>query len=226
VHERRALLNAGRQPARPRHAQVFHVRLLDLIERAEAPAVERPAPHQPFVRIGILQHCVGDGRNCRHTRGIGRRRRLLCVDSERSNGTQRSGKYQLLHGFSLRARVSSHKALIAAKDDATVVVPAWSSQSLTRGEPAVDTKSSEMQHLNDLADRVTSLEVQIVQLGDEMRAEFSATRAELRKEMRDGDDETRRTLREEIRAGDEETRTLMRVLHEDLVARIALIQRG
>jgi hypothetical protein len=59
-----------------------------------------------------------------------------------------------------------------------------------------------------------------------MRAEFSATRAELRKEMRDGDDETRRTLREEIRAGDEETRTLMRVLHEDLVARIALIQRG
>jgi predicted phage gp36 major capsid-like protein len=83
-----------------------------------------------------------------------------------------------------------------------------------------------MQHLNDLADRVTSLEVQIVQLGDEMRAEFSATRAELRKEMRDGDDETRRTLREEIRAGDEETRTLMRVLHEDLVAGIALIQRG
>ena len=58
----------------------------------------------------------------------------------------------------------------------------------------MDTKSSEMQHLNDLADRVTSLEVQIVQLGDEMRAEFSATRAELRKEMRDGDDETRRTL--------------------------------
>lgn len=29
-----------------------------------------------------------------------------------------------------------------------------------------------------------------------------------------------RTLREEIRAGDEETRRVMRILHEDLVARI------
>jgi vacuolar-type H+-ATPase subunit H len=103
----------------------------------------------------------------------------------------------------------------------------------------VDTKSNEMQDLSGLTQRVTSLEVQVVQLRDEMRAEFSATRAELRKEIRDGDDETRHTLqeeirandeetrrvvREEIRAGDEETRTLMRVLHEYLVARIALIQ--
>jgi hypothetical protein len=51
--------------------------------------------------------------------------------------------------------------------------------------------------------------------------------------MREGDqalrDEIRETIRglgAEIRAGDAETRTLMRVLHEDLVARIALIQRG
>jgi hypothetical protein len=90
----------------------------------------------------------------------------------------------------------------------------------------VDTKSNEMQGLSELADRVTSLEVQIVQLRDEMRGEFSTTRAELRTEIREGDDETRRALRQKIRAGDEETRTLMRVLHEDLVARIALIQRG
>jgi hypothetical protein len=33
-------------------------------------------------------------------------------------------------------------------------------------------------------------------------------------------------LREEIRAGDEETRRQMRVLHEDLVGRIALVQEG
>ena len=105
----------------------------------------------------------------------------------------------------------------------------------------METKSNEMQDLSDLSGRVSSLEVQIVQLRDEMRAEFVATRAELRKETREGDEETRRTLREEIRAsneetrrvlreeiraGDEETRTLMRVLHDDLVARIALIQRG
>jgi hypothetical protein len=95
--------------------------------------------------------------------------------------------------------------------------------------------------LGDLSERVSSLEVQIVHLRDDMRAEFVATRADLRTEMREGDEETRRTLREEIRAGDEETRrvlreeiragdeetrTLMRVLHEDLVARIAMIQRG
>jgi len=97
----------------------------------------------------------------------------------------------------------------------------------------VETKSNEMQDLSDLANRVTSLEVQFVQLRDEMRAEFSAVRAEIR----EGDEETRRTLREEIRAGDEETRRLMyslhdeamaqmRVLHEDLVERIKLIGRG
>jgi len=33
-------------------------------------------------------------------------------------------------------------------------------------------------------------------------------------------------LRVEIRAGDEETRQQMRVLHEDLVARIGLLQEG
>jgi len=31
------------------------------------------------------------------------------------------------------------------------------------------------------------------------------------------------SLREEMRAGDEETRRFMRILHEDLVARLALI---
>jgi len=33
-------------------------------------------------------------------------------------------------------------------------------------------------------------------------------------------------LRMEIREGDDETRRLMRVLHEDLVARIASLDRG
>ena len=41
--------------------------------------------------------------------------------------------------------------------------------------------------------------------------------------MRSGDEETRRALREEMRSGDEETRTLMRVLHEDAINRIAVI---
>jgi predicted phage gp36 major capsid-like protein len=73
-----------------------------------------------------------------------------------------------------------------------------------------------------LPDRVTAVELQLVQLRDEMRAEFSAVRAE----MRAGDEETRRSLREEIRAGDAETRRYMRVLHEELIGRLAIIEEG
>ncbi len=85
---------------------------------------------------------------------------------------------------------------------------------------------------------------QIVQLRLEMRGELSA----LRQEISAGDEETRRSLREEIRAvdqelrgviegrtaeilavvsaGNEENRRLMRVLHEDVIARIDTIRRG
>ena len=104
--------------------------------------------------------------------------------------------------------------------------------------------------------RVTALEVQFVQFREEVGDEFSATREELRQEIRGGDEETRRQLsdeiragdeetrrqlrdeirggdeetrrllRDEIRGGDEETRHLMRVLHEDVISRIALLDRG
>jgi F0F1-type ATP synthase membrane subunit b/b' len=103
--------------------------------------------------------------------------------------------------------------------------------------------------LEQLPERVTALESQIVQLRDEMRAEFSATRAgaraaddqvmqTLREEIRAGNDRVMQTLREEIRTsndhavqtlrkeirdGDEETRHLMRVLHEEVVERIKLL---
>ena len=58
--------------------------------------------------------------------------------------------------------------------------------------------------LEQLPERVTALEKQIVQLRDEMRAEFSATRAD-------------------ARAGDEETRRFMRILHEEVIQRIQLL---
>jgi hypothetical protein len=61
-----------------------------------------------------------------------------------------------------------------------------------------------VQLLERLPERMTALETQIVQLRDEMRVEFSATRAE-------------------ARAGDEETRRFMRILYEDLVARIEML---
>ena len=92
--------------------------------------------------------------------------------------------------------------------------------------------------------RMTALESQILQLGDDMRAEFSAIRQEIagavdgvRTEIRAGDQETRREMhsllgdvvvRLELRisSGDEETRRYMRVLHEDVIERISRIQEG
>jgi cell division protein FtsB len=58
--------------------------------------------------------------------------------------------------------------------------------------------------LEQLPERVTALETQIVLLRDEMRAEFSATRAQ-------------------AQVGDEDTRRFMRILYEDLVARIEVL---
>ena len=95
-----------------------------------------------------------------------------------------------------------------------------------------------VERLEKLPERMDSLELQFVQFREEVRAEFSATRAglraeiragdeqtraELRVEIRAGDEQTRTELRAEIRAGDEETRTYMRVLHEEVLSRIALL---
>jgi predicted phage gp36 major capsid-like protein len=76
--------------------------------------------------------------------------------------------------------------------------------------------------LEELPARVDALTLQVSQLRDEMRAEFSAVRTEIRA----GDENTCRTLREEIRAGDERVMEQARVLHEDVVSRLALIQEG
>ena len=72
-----------------------------------------------------------------------------------------------------------------------------------------------MQSLEGPPDRVASLEVQIVQFRAEVREEFSA--------VRQGMPTLGETLRAEMRAGDEETRRQMRVLHEEVIARIALL---
>ena len=55
-----------------------------------------------------------------------------------------------------------------------------------------------------------------------LRGEFNGLRDDLNG-LRDELHETRDVLRGEIRAGDEETRRYMRVLHEDLIARIAAL---
>ena len=116
-------------------------------------------------------------------------------------------------------------------------------------EERVDMLERRVEILEQLPDRVTAVEQQIVQLRDEMRAEFSATRTEaragdervtltlrdeiragderviqtLREEIRDSNDHVMQTLRKEIRDGDEETRRFMRVLHEEVIERIKLL---
>jgi predicted phage gp36 major capsid-like protein len=108
-------------------------------------------------------------------------------------------------------------------------------------EKRVETLEGKVELLEQLPARVSALESQVLKLRDEMRAEFSATRSALRAEFREGLETSgaslrqeiadsgmslATSLRQEIRAGDEETRRLMRVLHEEVLARIETLGRG
>ena len=117
-------------------------------------------------------------------------------------------------------------------------------------ELRVDRLEDKVSELAGLPARVEELGAQISHLRVEMRAEFSAIRGEggealarLRNELLakledqiagirgEGAEGVtlaamRDELRQQIHDGDEETRRLMRVLHEDLVGRIALIKEG
>jgi predicted nucleic acid-binding Zn-ribbon protein len=74
-------------------------------------------------------------------------------------------------------------------------------------EKRVGILEDKVELLEQLPARVTALESQILQLREEMGTEFSAVRSE-------------------IRAGDQETQRLMRVLHEETLARIETLDRG
>jgi vacuolar-type H+-ATPase subunit I/STV1 len=102
---------------------------------------------------------------------------------------------------------------------------------------SIESKVERLEHrvnaIELLPARIEHLGVQILQLREEMSVEFSA----VRREVSAGDEETRRTLRDEIRAGDErvtaaltarieDARRETRVLHEDVVGRIAVIGEG
>jgi hypothetical protein len=101
-------------------------------------------------------------------------------------------------------------------------------------EERVDMLERRVEILEQLPGRITALEVQIVHLRHDMRAEFSAIRSEvraggdrvvqtLREEIGVGNERVVQTLRKEMRDGDEETRRFMRILYEDLVARIEIL---
>lgn len=112
-------------------------------------------------------------------------------------------------------------------------------------EKRLEILEHKVESLEQLPDRVSAVESQIVQLRVEMRDGFSALRSEigavdsgLRAEIKAGDEETRaliKTSEEEtralikaseeetralIKAGDDETHRYMRVLHEDVIERI------
>ena len=72
--------------------------------------------------------------------------------------------------------------------------------------------------LEQLPERVSALESQIVLLRDEMRSEFSAVRADAV--------ETRRVLTERMESLFDANQRHMRLLHEDLVERIARMGEG
>jgi hypothetical protein len=104
----------------------------------------------------------------------------------------------------------------------------------------VEILEEKVEQLEQLPPRIEGIEVQVLQLREEVRADFSATRAEflarialaeaaLLHEINQLDERVGRQLAEmrlEFIAGDEETRRYMRVLHEEVIARIAMIGEG
>jgi hypothetical protein len=120
----------------------------------------------------------------------------------------------------------------------------------------VEILERKMETLEGLPERVGAVELLVGQLRTEMHEQFSAVRhefrtvirteidavqtglrreirsacdavhTELRAEIKAEGDLIRRELRAEIREGDEETRRYMRVLHEEVLSRIAALQEG
>ena len=85
-------------------------------------------------------------------------------------------------------------------------------------EKRMDRLERRVEILERLPDRVTAVESQIVLLRDEMRSEFSAVRADAV--------ETRRVLTERMESLFDANQRHMRLLHEDLVERIARMGEG
>lgn len=84
-----------------------------------------------------------------------------------------------------------------------------------------------------LQSEVSTFRTEFLQFRDWTRAEFLLVRGEmadgaaaLRQEMADGFAAARQDLGAQIEAGDRETRNFMRVLYEDLVSRLTLLQEG
>lgn len=85
-------------------------------------------------------------------------------------------------------------------------------------EGRVDDLELRVTELEKLPDRISAVESQIVLLRTEMRSEFSAVRTEI--------GETRQSLEYQIAEKHDEAIRYMRVLHEDVIGRLKIIQEG
>ena len=85
----------------------------------------------------------------------------------------------------------------------------------------VEILEQKVEALQALPDRVTGLESQILQLRGEIREGFSATRVEIEETRRHA-----RTMHGEVLTALQETQGQMRMLHEDVISRIALLQES
>lgn len=101
----------------------------------------------------------------------------------------------------------------------------------------VDRLEMRVTALEQLPERVDELASQISHLRNEMRVEFSAIRTEIRDgdahvirdleaKISSGDEETRRVLRQEIHESHDDLGRQMRMLHEDVVERLKVMQDG
>lgn len=85
-------------------------------------------------------------------------------------------------------------------------------------EKRMDNLEDRVTTLDELPEKVTALESQVVQLRGEMRGEFSAIRQEMRDEFA--------AVREEMKALFAESQRHARILHEDVITRIAALRAG
>jgi hypothetical protein len=98
---------------------------------------------------------------------------------------------------------------------------------VSSSDTATRTAETRVAKLEHLPERIDGLAWQTVQLRTEMHDEFSALRNEMHDELsalRTAMRDEFSAVRVEIRAGDEETRRYMRVLHEEVIGRLAAIQ--
>ena len=112
--------------------------------------------------------------------------------------------------------------IVVGRDDGSRVAlperggPRMAARSLTE---RVEILEQKVDALQTLPDRVTSLESQILRLRGEMRDGFSTIH-----EQFEGIDRRFEQVERRIQEGDEETRRYMRVLHEEVLTRISLLQ--